>query len=61
MATALQFLNSRGIVHSDVKPDNVMLVDHKNKALKVKLIDFGLARHVSHAKQGSLIQPLNYR
>ena len=61
MATALQFLRSIGIVHTDIKLDNIMLVDHKNQPLKVKMIDFGLARHVSYSQWGSQVQPLNYR
>lgn len=61
MATALQFLKIHGIVHTDMKPDNIMLVDRVNQPLRVKLIDFGLARHVSHSQWGSLLQPLSYR
>jgi len=37
---ALEFAHSRGIMHRDVKPHNVM-IDHRNK--KLRLIDWGLA------------------
>uniref|UniRef100_A0AAV2IX43 Protein kinase domain-containing protein n=1 Tax=Knipowitschia caucasica TaxID=637954 RepID=A0AAV2IX43_KNICA len=43
MAQALHFLKGLGIMHNDLKLDNIMLVDHLRKPLCVKLIDFGLA------------------
>lgn len=61
MATTLEFLSNHGIVHTDIKPDNIMLVDVVNQPLRVKMIDFGLARHVSQAQWGSFLQPLCYR
>ncbi|CAF94713.1 unnamed protein product, partial [Tetraodon nigroviridis] len=36
---ALSDLKRLGILHTDLKPDNVMLVDEKE--LKMKLMDFG--------------------
>ncbi|KAM7395357.1 hypothetical protein PAMA_006899 [Pampus argenteus] len=61
ISTALQFLSSIGIVHSDLKPDNIMMVDHLNQPLKIKIIDFGLAFPVSKARQGATVQARWYR
>lgn len=61
MATTLQLLESTGIVHTDLKPDNIMLVDHVNEPLKVKMIDFGCAMQASELERGFYRQALHYR
>ncbi|KAI3360748.1 hypothetical protein L3Q82_012984 [Scortum barcoo] len=61
MATTLQLLSSLGAVHADLKTDNIMMVDCKNQPLRVKMIDFGLAHHVSQSWRNSYIQPRYYR
>uniref|UniRef100_A0A3Q3XMC1 Protein kinase domain-containing protein n=1 Tax=Mola mola TaxID=94237 RepID=A0A3Q3XMC1_MOLML len=60
LATALYHLSSIGIVHADIKPENVMLVDRSRQPLKVKLIDFGLAYPV-HGKPCAVVQTVGYR
>ncbi|XP_042246975.1 homeodomain-interacting protein kinase 2-like isoform X1 [Thunnus maccoyii] len=61
LATAMQFLASTGIVHADLKLDNIMMVDHLRQPLRVKVIDFGLAFPVSEAMPGSTLQAQWYR
>ncbi|XP_029689135.1 homeodomain-interacting protein kinase 1-like [Takifugu rubripes] len=51
---ALSDLKKLGILHTDLKPDNIMLVDQRG--LKIKLIDFGLARRTHEARTGTIMQ-----
>ncbi|XP_051805840.1 homeodomain-interacting protein kinase 1-like [Acanthochromis polyacanthus] len=61
LAVALNTTKSAGIIHTDVKMDNIMMVDRVKQPFKVKLIDFGLAKYRSEAKAGDLVQILRYR
>ncbi|XP_037628476.1 homeodomain-interacting protein kinase 1-like isoform X3 [Sebastes umbrosus] len=61
MATALTALRSVGLIHTDLKMDNIMLVDHKKQPFRVKLIDFGLTLRKSEAWPGQGVQPLLHR
>lgn len=37
-------------MHEDLKPESVMIVNHLQQPLRVKVIDFGLACEVSEAQ-----------
>ena len=44
LAEGLQYIHHRGVVHRDVKPANILLVDYdQGSAHHAKLIDFGIA------------------
>ena len=61
LAVAFQALNTLGIIHTDLKEDNIMFVNRRDQPLKVKLIDFGLAVHVADVALGESLQPLGFR
>ena len=48
VAAALAALNARGVIHRDVKPDNIMLTTDDAGSQVVKLLDFGIARLTAH-------------
>ncbi|XP_030277579.1 homeodomain-interacting protein kinase 2-like isoform X2 [Sparus aurata] len=61
LATALDALKGIGVIHTDLKLQNIMMENHRMRPFKVKLIDFGLAIPTSKARQGMHLQPLSLR
>jgi serine/threonine protein kinase len=41
---ALQQAHGAGVIHRDIKPDNIMLVENEDGGWQVKVLDFGIAK-----------------
>ena len=54
-------LKQLGLIHADLKPENIMLVDPVRQPYRVKVIDFGSASHVSKAVCNTYLQSRYYR
>jgi serine/threonine protein kinase len=50
-----------GLIHTDLKPENIMLVDPLREHYRVKVIDLGCAVHVSEAVCSTYVQTRYYR
>ncbi|TKS92552.1 Homeodomain-interacting protein kinase 2 [Collichthys lucidus] len=61
LGTALHALKSIEVIHSDIKLENIMLVDCEKQPLRVKLVDFRLAFLTYRGKQVAMHQTLYYR
>ncbi len=46
LARALSKAHAAGIVHRDIKPDNIFLVEHDGEPF-IKVLDFGVAKHAA--------------
>jgi hypothetical protein len=46
VAAALEAANAKGLIHRDIKPGNIMGTTDRRNRLRIKLIDFGLAKNV---------------
>jgi len=57
VAAALDYAHEHGVVHGDVKPDNVVLVEGERGRVSAKLLDLGLARFVSAVEGGDATAP----
>lgn len=53
IAEGVEFIHKQGIVHLDLKPENIMCVN--KTGTKIKLIDFGLARRLGEWRPSVLL------
>jgi predicted Ser/Thr protein kinase len=53
VARAMDFAHRRQVIHRDLKPQNIMIVDETGEP---KVLDFGLAKNVSKEQQEKLTQ-----
>ncbi|HEY7817647.1 MAG TPA: protein kinase, partial [Vicinamibacteria bacterium] len=63
VADALEYSHSRGVVHRDIKPGNVMVTREEGGGLRVRVMDFGLAHASSESrltKTGTLVGTVAY-
>lgn len=44
VAEALDYSHNRGVIHRDIKPENIMVNVNEDGQVRVKVMDFGLAR-----------------
>ncbi|HZJ43344.1 MAG TPA: ABC transporter substrate-binding protein [Pyrinomonadaceae bacterium] len=62
-AEALEYSHSRGVIHRDVKPENIMVVREDGSKIRVRIMDFGLARGATESritKTGTIAGTLSY-
>lgn len=59
--TTLLKLKNLQLIHADLKPENIMLIDPVRFPYRVKVIDFGSASHVSKAVCSTYLQSRYYR
>ncbi|MGH9969627.1 MAG: ABC transporter substrate-binding protein [Pyrinomonadaceae bacterium] len=63
VAEALEYSHSRGVIHRDIKPENIMVMREDGARVRVRIMDFGLARGATESritKTGTIAGTLSY-
>lgn len=56
-ASALAAAHRRGVIHRDIKPDNIFLCDDGSGRAFIKLLDFGVAKVLDDERSNKLTMP----
>jgi eukaryotic-like serine/threonine-protein kinase len=66
LARALEAAHGKGVIHRDLKPDNIYLVDIPDEPPRLKLLDFGIAKlaredhRISRTATGAMVGTPQY-
>jgi len=55
IVSAMKALDEKGIIHRDLKPQNILLNREEQNRLRVKIADFGFARHLGVADMAATL------
>ena len=58
ISEGVEYIHKQGIVHLDLKPENIMCVN--KTGTRIKLIDFGLARRLGESEPPLLLSPTDH-
>lgn len=61
VALALDHLELAGIVHADLKPGNIMVVNKHERPARIKLVDFGMAFQASSVINNHILGTIGFR
>lgn len=61
LLVALGKLQDLHIIHGDLKPENIMLVNHRDEPYRIKIIDFGMSIQLPTKKYSPNLGTLTYR
>jgi serine/threonine-protein kinase len=58
IGSALDCIHQHKAVHRDLKPENIMIVINEKGQEQIKLLDFGIAKLLEGAQEGSAFMPI---